>query len=127
MLERITHVDDEPDIRAITEFACTTLGGFVLDSCSSGAEALARIPVFEPHVIILDVMMPEMDGIETFKRLRAIAAIAATPIAFMTARIANGEAERYMALGAADVISKPFDPLTLSDRISQIWLRRPLA
>jgi len=122
-LRRVTHVDDEPDIRAITELACTTIGGFELDSCASGEEALERIPRFRPDLILLDVMMPGMDGIETFRRLRMIGKVADTPIVFLTARIANGDADTYMKLGAADVIGKPFDPLKLPEQITEIWKR----
>lgn len=122
-LHRVTHVDDEPDIRAITELACTTIGGFMLDSCSSGEEALERVPQFQPDLILLDVMMPGMDGIETFKRLRALEMVGQTPIVFLTARIANGDADTYMELGAAHVIGKPFDPLKLPEQITEIWKR----
>jgi two-component system, OmpR family, response regulator len=120
-LERITYVEDEPDIRSITEFALRELGGFTLDVCASGPEALERTPDFNPDLIILDVMMPGMDGIETFKRLRVIPKLAATPVIFMTAKAMKQEIDRYWALGAADVIAKPFDPLTLADRVQEIW------
>jgi two-component system, OmpR family, response regulator len=120
-LERITYVEDEPDIRSITEFALTQLGGFSLSVCASGPEALAATPDFNPDLIILDVMMPGMDGVETFKRLRAIPQLADTPVIFMTAKAMKQEIDRYRALGAAGVIPKPFDPLTLADRVRAIW------
>jgi len=119
-LERITYVEDEPDIRSITEFALTEIGGFSLDVCASGLEALERMPGFHPDLIILDVMMPGMDGIETYNRLRAIPDLADTPVVFMTAQAMNHEMDRYRALGAADVIAKPFDPLALSARVQEI-------
>jgi two-component system OmpR family response regulator len=119
-LERITYVEDEPDIRSITEFALTEIGGFSLDVCASGAEALERTPRFHPDLIILDVMMLGMDGIETYKRLRASPDLAETPIVFMTAKAMTHEMDRYRALGA-EVIAKPFDPLSLSACIQQIW------
>jgi two-component system OmpR family response regulator len=120
-LHRLTYVEDEPDIRSITEFALKELGGYELDVCTSGPEAIDRTPGFDPDLIILDVMMPGMDGIETFKRLRAIPKLAATPIVFMTAKAMKPETDRYRALGAADVIPKPFDPITLPDRVREIW------
>jgi two-component system, OmpR family, response regulator len=120
-LHRLTYVEDEPDIRSIAEFALTEIGDFELDACSSGAEAVERTPGFNPDLIILDVMMPGMDGIETFKRLRAIPQLAHTPIIFMTAKAMKHETDRYKALGAADVIAKPFDPIALPERIRQIW------
>ncbi len=122
-LRRLTYVEDEPDIRSITEFALRELGGYELDVCASGPEALERTPGFNPDLIILDVMMPGMDGIETYKRLRAIPKFAQTPIVFMTAKAMKHETDRYRALGAADVIPKPFDPITLPDRIREIWER----
>jgi DNA-binding response OmpR family regulator len=122
-LQRLTYVEDEPDIRSITEFALKEIGGYQLDVCASGTQALAQTPDFRPDLIILDVMMPGMDGIETFNRLRAIPALAMTPIVFMTAKTMSHELELYRSMGAADVIPKPFDPLTLSDRISEIWTR----
>lgn len=120
-LQRLTYVEDEPDIRSITEFALKELGGFELDVCASGPEAIERTPDFNPDLIILDVMMPGMDGIETYKRLRAIPKLAKTPIVFMTAKAMKHETDRYRALGAADVIPKPFDPITLPDLVRQIW------
>jgi len=119
-LKRITYVEDEPDIRSIAEFALSRLGGFSLDVCASGPEALERMPGFHPDLIILDVMMPGMDGIETYNRLRAIPDLADTPVVFMTAQAMNHEMDRYRALGAADVIAKPFDPLALSARVQEI-------
>jgi two-component system, OmpR family, response regulator len=120
-LKRITYVEDEPDIRSVAEFALTELGGFSLDVCGSGPEALARTPDFHPDLIVLDVMMPGMDGIETYNRLHAIPGLAETPVVFMTAKAMTHETDRYRAFGAADVISKPFDPLSLSARLQEIW------
>ena len=120
-LKKITYVEDEPDIRAITEIALTQIGGFHLDVCASGAEALAKTSAFAPDLIILDVMMPGMDGVETYARLRQIPSLVDTPIVFMTAKAMSDEVARYRAMGAADVIAKPFDPMTLSDRIETIW------
>ena len=120
-LKRLTYVEDEADIRTITEFALTKLEGFELDVCSSGREAVERTPTFAPDLILLDVMMPGMDGIETFNRLRAIPQLAHVPIVFMTAKAMKHEVDRYRALGASDVIAKPFDPITLGERIREIW------
>jgi two-component system, OmpR family, response regulator len=120
-LLRITYVEDEPDIRAITEFALRELGGFCVDVCASGPEALQRTPDFNPDLILLDIMMPGMDGIETFNRLRAFPKLAGTPIVFMTAKAMKDEIEGYLAIGAADVIAKPFDPMTLARRVQEIW------
>jgi two-component system, OmpR family, response regulator len=122
-LRRLTYVEDEPDIRSITEFALKEIGGYDLDVCTSGLEAIERTPGFNPDLIILDVMMPGMDGVETYERLRAIPKLAHTPVIFMTAKAMKHETDRYKAIGAADVIPKPFDPITLADRVREIWLR----
>lgn len=126
-LKRITYVEDEPDIRSVAKFALTELGGFSLDVCGSGPEALERTPGFHPDLIVLDVMMPGMDGIETYNRLHAIPGLAETPVVFMTARAMKHETDCYRAFGAADVISKPFDPLSLSARLQEIWQQAHVA
>ena len=120
-LNRITYVEDEPDIREVAQIALESLGGFTVDVCVNGREALRKTPAFEPDLIILDVMMPGMDGIETFQKLRSNPKLTNTPIIFMTAKAHTEEVERYSALGCAGVITKPFDPITLSDKIRGIW------
>jgi CheY-like chemotaxis protein len=120
-LSRITYVEDEPDIREVAQIALEELGGFTVDMCGSGREALEKAGRFGPDVIILDVMMPDLDGIETFRALRADIRLAGTPIIFMTAKVLLHEIEKYRALGAAGVIPKPFNPLTLSDQVRAMW------
>lgn len=119
-LNKILYVEDDPDIRAIAELALQDVGGFNAALCSSGQQALEVAPEFEPDLILLDVMMPEMDGPETMRRLRALDATRATPVIFMTARIQGTEIQEYLALGAIGVIPKPFDPMTLADDIHRI-------
>jgi CheY-like chemotaxis protein len=123
ILQRISYVEDEPDIRSITEFALTQIGGFTLDICNSGLEAIEKAPAFKPDLILLDVMMPGMDGIETFQRLKDFPDLANTPIVFMTAKAMRHEVSHYVSLGAADVIATPFNPISLPDRIREIWMR----
>ncbi|BBK38885.1 response regulator [Allostella sp. ATCC 35155] len=122
-LARILYVEDDADIRMIGKFAMENVGGFVVTDCESGEEALARAPGAAPQLLLLDVMMPGMDGPTTLARLRAQPATAATPVVFMTAKVQPQEVQRYRELGAIDVISKPFDPMTLSDSIRAIWNR----
>ena len=124
VLTRILYVEDDADIRSVAGFALEAVGGFVLAACASGEEALATAPGFAPQLLLLDVMMPGMDGPETLAALRALPGTAATPAVFMTAKVQPQEVARYRALGAIDVISKPFDPMTLSDEIRAIWARR---
>lgn len=122
-LQRITFVDDEPDIREIVQLALEQLGGFTMHLCESGPQALETAPIFHPDLFLLDVMMPGMNGIQTFRRLKEIPEIAGTPIVFMTAKAQTHEIERYHSLGAAGVIQKPFNPLTLPADIQAIWAR----
>lgn len=124
-LERILYVDDEPDIRAIAKVALEVVGEFEVLFCASGREALDQAPKFAPDLIILDVMMPEMDGPSTFAALRRLAGTATTPVIFMTAKVQKREIANYLALGAVGVIHKPFDPMTLADDVRQLWLSAP--
>jgi two-component system OmpR family response regulator len=122
-LTRILYVEDEPDIQMVARLALETLGGFTLEICSSGLEAVEKICAFDPQLILLDVMMPGIDGPTTMGRLREFPAFSATPVIFMTAKVQSGEVSGYKALGAADVIPKPFDPMTLSAQVQAIWER----
>ena len=120
-LTRILHVEDEPDIQEIARMALEMVGGFTVASCDGGQDALAKASTFRPDLILLDVMMPGMDGPTTLAELRKLPDAAATPIVFMTAKVQTHEVARLKELGAADVIEKPFDPMTLADRVTAIW------
>ncbi|MBK1873228.1 response regulator [Marinobacter sp. 1-3A] len=120
-LKRILMVEDEPDIRTIAELALEAIGGYELTACESGQQALAQIAECRPQLIVLDVMMPGMDGPETLKAIRSLPDYAETPAVFITAKVQSDEIQSYLALGAAGVIPKPFDPLTLADQIRDIW------
>lgn len=123
MLQRILMVEDEADIREIAQLALEAVGGFQVKLCASGREALQEAPLFAPDLILLDVMMAEMDGPSTLAQLRRLPQLARTPVIFMTAKVQPHEVASYQALGALDVISKPFDPMTLSATVREIWLR----
>lgn len=122
-LETILYVEDEPDIRAIAELALETVGDFTLLSCESGRQALATAEQQRPDLILLDVMMPDMDGPEVLQKLRGLPGFEAIPAVFMTAKVQPGEVAEYLDMGAIDVIAKPFDPLTLASQIQEIWNR----
>jgi DNA-binding response OmpR family regulator len=122
-LKKILYVEDEKDIQTIAELALKDVGGFTLEVCSSGAEAIAKCSNFKPDLILLDIMMPEMDGPTTLKKLRETADCAKTPVVFMSAKTQVTEVEEFLKLGATDFISKPFDPMTLSDQLQAIWKR----
>lgn len=98
--------------------------GYRVKAATSGPVAL-RYAAMEPQpeLILLDVMMPEMDGPATLLALRQLPNLARVPVVFMTAKVQPQEVANYRALGAADVIAKPFDPMTLADQVRAIWLR----
>jgi len=120
-LQRVFMVDDEADIRTVVELSLSMVGRFTVEVCASGPEALETAPVFGPDLILLDVMMPGMDGPTTLKRLREIPALARTPVVFMTAKVQPLEVAQLRALGALDVLAKPFDPMALADSLQRIW------
>lgn len=120
-LQRIMLIEDEEDIRAVAELALEAVGGFTLTACDSGQNALAVIDEFAPQLILLDVMMPEMDGPSVLQAIRKYPDFAHTPVVFMTAKVQQEEIDGYLSLGAEAVIPKPFDPMTLSDQIRDIW------
>lgn len=122
-LVRILMVEDDPDIQAIARVALEAIGGFVLETCDSGPEALDIAPTAGFDLIILDVMMPGMDGPGTLKLLRTLPQTAATPVIFMTAKSQRHEVAHYLELGAIGVITKPFDPLELSNIINTMWVQ----
>ena len=122
-LVRVLYVEDEPDIQMVARLALEALGGYTMEICSSGDEALQRAPGFQPQLFLLDVMMPGMDGPSTLKMLRALPQFAHTPVIFMTAKVQPGEIAGYKKLGVIDVIPKPFDPMLLASRVQEIWER----
>lgn len=120
-LDRILYVDDDVDIQAITLMVLESISGFTVEVCSSGAEALAKAVAFNPDLVVLDVMMPGMDGIETFSALKKFPELKNTPVAFVTAKVQPQEVQAYLQLGVVAVVAKPFDPMTLSDQLREIW------
>jgi two-component system, OmpR family, response regulator len=123
MLERILYVEDQPDIQMIARMALERVGKLTLRVCSSGQEALAHAEAFAPDLLLLDVMMPDMDGPETLRRLRLLDAFKSTPAIFMTAKVRAEDVAQLRAAGAIDVIAKPFDPMTLAQTIRAMWQR----
>ncbi len=118
---KILYAEDEEILRKIVKYALETLGGFQVETCADGFQAIEAVKEFNPDMIILDVMMPGMDGLLAFEKIRVMPEAADTPIAFMTARIQPDEVEVYRRLGAVNVIGKPFDPSQLSQIVQEIW------
>ena len=119
-LRRILFVEDDPDIQVVATMALESLGGFLVLACGSGAEALSRLEEFAPDLVLLDVMMPGMDGPATLEALRRLPS-GAVPVVFMTARVQAHEVLQYRQMGAVDVIAKPFDPMTLAETVQTLW------
>jgi len=111
---RLLHVEDEPDIREVVEMSLALDPDITLKNYASEPEALVAAADWTPDVILMDVIMPKMDGPETLKHLREDARTAKIPVVFMTARAQTHEVEHFLSLGAAGVIPKPFDPMTLA-------------
>lgn len=121
-LRRIMHVEDDPSIQTVARVALEAVGGFEVCTCSGGQEALDSFESFAPQLILLDVMMPTMDGPSTLRNLQQQFDLTKIPVVFMTAKVQTNEIESYKALGASDVVVKPFDPMKLSEQIQKIWL-----
>ena len=120
-LARVLYVDDEPDIREVVEMALGLTGALTVKTCGSGIDALGLLTDYRPDLVLLDVMMPGLDGPATLARMRNDAALCHIPVVFMTAKALPQEVDRFMSLGAIGVISKPFDPMLLAKRVQEIW------
>jgi CheY-like chemotaxis protein len=114
MRNRILYVDDEADMREIAVLSLERDASFEVRPCGSGREALGLAAEWRPDLILLDVVMPDMDGPATLGHLRDVASLRGVPVVFITARSQPEEVERLVALGATAVIAKPFNPMTLA-------------
>lgn len=114
---KLLHVEDDVDIRDITQIALEISGEFNLIQCASGKEALECVIDYVPDILLLDMMMPGMTGLQTLERLRQIPALENVPAIFMTARTRRAELEELRKLRAVEVINKPFDPMDLANQI----------
>jgi CheY-like chemotaxis protein len=119
-IRKILIVDDDEDIRLVSELAVRRIGRWDVVSAATGEEALARARSEQPDAILLDVMMPGIDGPTTLAMLREEPSTAKIPVVFLTAKVQRQGLESYVALGAAGVILKPFDVMTLADQIRQL-------
>ena len=117
---RVLVAEDDPDIRAVVALSLGRVGGMEVTCCTDGLAALQKVLAVGPDLILLDVMMPELDGLETLARLRADPRTAMIPVVFMTARVQPRDLETYHAQGALAVIAKPFDPMTLAQQLRRL-------
>jgi CheY-like chemotaxis protein len=120
MSHRILIIDDEDDIREVAALSLETVAGWDVAMASSGPQGLARAAEYRPDAILLDVMMPGMDGPSTFRELRKNPATARIPVLLLTAKVQSNDQRRFADLGVEAVLFKPFDPLTLSTQIAGI-------
>jgi two-component system OmpR family response regulator len=124
-LRTIVYVDDEPDIREVVQLSLELTEGLQVHTCESGEQALRMVPQLKPDLVLLDVMMPVMDGPATLQRLRAQQSLVELPVIFMTAKAMPQEVARFLELGAVAVIAKPFDPMQLGNQVLSIWEALP--
>lgn len=120
MPHKVLIIDDEDDIREVAALSLESIAGWDVVMASSGAQGLARAIEHQPDAILLDVMMPGMDGPSTFRELRANPATAQIPVLLLTAKVQSSDQRRFADLGVEAVLFKPFDPLTLSDQIADV-------
>ena len=120
MSHRILIIDDEDDIREVAGLSLETVAGWEVVLADSGAQGLARAAEHQPDAILLDVMMPGMDGPTTFRELRKNPITSHIPVILLTAKVQSTDQKRFADLGVEAVLFKPFDPLTLSDQISAV-------
>ncbi len=118
MVRRILIIDDEDDIREVAALSLESVAGWEIIAANSGAQGVARAIEHQPDAILLDVMMPGMDGPTTFRELRKNPATAKIPVLLLTAKVQSSDQRRFADLGVDAILFKPFDPLTLSAQIA---------
>jgi two-component system, OmpR family, response regulator len=117
---KILIIDDEEDIRSIASMSLGILGGIDVVEADGGEDGISKAASEQPDGILLDMMMPGLDGPATLARLRENAATRAIPVIFLTARAMTSEMEKLKQMGATGVLTKPFDPTTLSAQVKSI-------
>lgn len=120
-LKKILHVEDDPDIQAVVRMALENIGGYKVQSCPNGRKAIEYVLTDPPQLILLDIMMPDIDGLSTLHAIRALPNESDIPVIFVTAKVQKHEIDEYKSWGAAGVICKPFDAMTLSQTVGEFW------
>ena len=118
--KRVLVIDDEDDLRGIARDSLELLGGYQVSTASSGMEGLADATAQQHDAILLDMMMPGMDGSATFQKLQDEATTQGIPVILLTAKVRSSDRLRFAELGVAGVIAKPFDPIGLASQVAQI-------
>ena len=120
-LKRVMYIEDEPDIRSIVQIALERIGGLTVITCGSGKEVIGLALDFNPDLILLDIMMPDMDGFAVLQAIRSMPQLVNVPVVFVTAKTQLHEIDQYKEEGVSDVITKPFDPVALPKIVNDIW------
>lgn len=124
-LQRICYVEDDEDIQRIVRMSLERVGKMTVDVVSDSMTAIARMTSFKPDLVMLDWMMPGMDGPTLFRKMKEVPETSQFPVVFITARAAQRDMDELIALGAAGTISKPFSPKDLPDQLRAIWAKLP--
>lgn len=125
-LTKIMLIEDDKDIHVIAKYSLENIGNFTVCYCSSGEEALTAFPEFKPQLILLDMMMPKMNGLMTLEALKKLPGMDNVAVVFMTAKTQDSEIQQYKSTGAIDVIAKPFNPNELPATLNNIWQKKPV-
>jgi CheY-like chemotaxis protein len=120
-LKTILYVEDDLHVRTTAKLVMEVIGDFTVRDCGSGHEALIAARDFQPDLILLDVLMPELDGLETLERLRRMPHLMDTPALFVTGMASTADIARYIDAGAIGVIPKPLAPMRLSEQLRSMW------
>jgi CheY-like chemotaxis protein len=120
-LKSILYVEDDLMVRTTAKLVMEVLGKFDVRECSSGREALVAARDFQPDLILLDVLMPELDGVNTLAMLRRMPHLADVPALFVTGLTSEEDLQRYMDAGAIGVIPKPVMPMRLTGQLQTLW------
>jgi two-component system, OmpR family, alkaline phosphatase synthesis response regulator PhoP len=118
MINRILIIDDEPDIREATQLCLEIAKGWEVFTAESSQEGIKKAVAEQPDAVLLDVMMPGVDGLATFEELRAHPATKHIPVILLTAKAQVADRQRFTQFSIAGIITKPYDPMTLADQIA---------
>lgn len=118
--KHILIIDDEDDIREVAQLSLEMIGGWQVLTAKSGGEGVAQAKACQPDAILLDVMMPEMDGLATFQLLQSDITTQHIPVILLTAKVHPTDQKRFACLGISGVITKPFEPMQLVDQVSEV-------
>ena len=124
-LERICYVEDDEDIQRIVRMSLERVGKMTVEIVTDPTAAIAAMSSFKPDLVMLDWMMPGMDGPTLFREMKKRPEVASLPVVFITAKAAQRDLDELKTLGAAGTISKPFSPKDLPDQLRAIWRKLP--